>query len=419
VFYVKIPSASDETGTAADEREKQNAFLTQMLTRLADADHVFYQQTLLRSAQVIPAESEEEFYRFRNVRLAEKGFQPFDEAVGIYQPIGVRDIRKRKKILPAASNVDWIVPVPLNHRALMEKDNVFSWALSRISLEEAFDQIQIEFAGLCNRITSADQHPVHDREELRAIVKKACGYLSIGLERLSGNRRTIDENRMAVLIKTYPLSDIFKAGYSPVARLAQKAFSWRKKSWFKANRLALSFWGEELTGVIGGLLIRRPKFFDNYKTGVLYREFETLADVRQTSAALKEAMAMDDLLSCLSIDPRAFPQKFFITYKNLLLTLWARHELELSHEPAPVEMADFKKFFHGLWEKTGPEARVREERKSDFLGWLAEKSGLGPFDISRNLGPALERLFAEIAEECGNVKFKDLDPRFVSLFMLE
>jgi hypothetical protein len=291
--------------------------------------------------------------------------------------------------------------------------------LSRISIEESFGQIQIEFAGLCNRITSADQQPVHQREELRAIVKKACGYLSIGLERLAGNRRSVDENQMASLIKTYPLSDIFKAGYSPVADLARKAKAWRKKSWFKSKRLALSFWGEELTGVIGGLLVLRPKFFDNYKTGVLYREFETLADIRRTRSSLKEAMAFDDLLSCFTLDPLQFPEEFFITHKNLLLTLWARHDLGLSAEPQPIPADEFQNFFNRLWEKTGPDAAIHEKRKTDFLIWLAEASGLTGVDISKNLGPALERLFDEIAGEYGKVKFKDLDPRFVHLFMLE
>ena len=36
---------------------------------------------------VIPAEAEEEAFRQRNVRLAEKGLLPFEEAVGIYQPL--------------------------------------------------------------------------------------------------------------------------------------------------------------------------------------------------------------------------------------------------------------------------------------------------------------------------------------------
>jgi hypothetical protein len=104
----------------------------------------------------------------------------------------------------------------------------------------------------------------------------------------------------------------------------------------------------------------------------------------------------------------------------LLLTLWARHELNLSSEPKPIEkMGDFKKFFNRLWEKTGPGAVIREERKTDFLHWLAKESKLSEVDISKNLARSLERLFEEIAEQYGHVKVKDLDPRFVQLFMLK
>jgi hypothetical protein len=301
----------------------------------------------------------------------------------------------------------------------MGKENIFSRALSLISLEEAFDQIQIEFAGLCNQITSADTQPVHEREELRAIVKKACGYLSIGLERLAGKNQQPDENRMAALIKKYPLIDIFRAGYSLVLSLKQKAQTWREKSWFAANGLALSFWGEDLVGVLGGLFIKRPKFFDNYKSGFLYREFESMGDIKKTRSALKEAMAYDNLLSSLSVDTKRLTGGIFVTYKNLLLTLWARHQIGMPNDIQPIPLSRFLPFYGRLWEKTRSTVFVKESVKTDFLHWLAKESGFTTDEISGNLGKSLERLFAEIVHEYGSVKLKDLDPRFVQLFMLE
>jgi len=32
-------------------------------------------------------------------------------------------------------------------------------------------------------------------------------------------------------------------------------------------------------GVLGGILLKKPLFYDNYKTGVLYREFTSAEDV--------------------------------------------------------------------------------------------------------------------------------------------
>ena len=418
VFYVRLVDPPEKRESDPESLERQQAFLGDMLHRLAMTDHVLYQETLLRTVNVIPAESEEEAYRFRNVRLAEKGFLPFDEAVGVYQPINIRALKKQEKQIPPERTPDHFLPIPLNHLAFLEKDNRFSRALSIISLDEIFQQIQIEFAGLCNQIASADQKPIHDREELRDIVKKACGYLEIGLERLAGKKTTLDDNKTAAMIRSYPLIDIFRLGYGVVINLKQRAKQWQQQSWFANNRLALSFWDELLVGVIGGLLVDRPKFFDNFQTEGLYREFASLADVKSTHKALKQAMAFDDMLSCMSIDTTDFPEGHFITYKNLMLTLWARHELGLPVNPAPIQIEDFKSFFRSLWQTRNKLPKIKESAKSDFLIFLSAVSAFTEAEISNNLGRALEQLFSEIESEYGEVAAEDLDPRFVQLFML-
>jgi len=423
VFYVRLPEEQQETDEEepeTTEEETRHNLVTDLLGRIAEADHPFYQQTLLRSTQVIPAESEEEFFRLRNVRLAEKGFVPFDEAVGIYQSVPLKNLSKREKIIRGGNKEDMFMPVPLNHLAMMDPGQIFCRALSQIRMEDVFDQIQIEFAGLCNHLIAADPKPVREREALKAVVKKACGYLGIGLRRLSGIKTAPDENRMAAIIRSYPLIDIFRAGYGLAADVKRQAEEWRKNSWFARNRLTLHFWGERLMGVIGGLLVKRPLYFDNYKTGVLYREFETMTDIRRTRAALRRAMAFDDLFSCLTVDLLPPPKQVLITYKNLLLTLWARHRLGLSATPEPIPMDRFQPFFIELWEiaEAGAAPAVRESHKTEFLRWLAKESGFTEPEISRNLGKSLEHLFAEIADEYGRLSPMDLEPRFINLFLI-
>ena len=62
---------------------------------------------------MIPAESEEEQFRLRNVRLGEKGFLPFHEAVGIYQPLRPEKLPSaRKKVLRERFRDDPVYPVP-------------------------------------------------------------------------------------------------------------------------------------------------------------------------------------------------------------------------------------------------------------------------------------------------------------------
>jgi hypothetical protein len=50
---------------------------------------------------------------------------------------------------------------------------------------------------------------------------------------------------------------------------------------------------------------------------------------------------------------------------------------------------------------------------------LSQQSGLTTNEISKRLGETLEALFMEIENEYGRVAKKDLDPRYMNLFLLE
>ena len=74
--------------------ERRKTFIKRLINALSDFDHRVYQGVLLEATHVIPAETEEDCYRWRNLRLAEKGFLPFDEAIGIYQPVKPQDLAR-------------------------------------------------------------------------------------------------------------------------------------------------------------------------------------------------------------------------------------------------------------------------------------------------------------------------------------
>ena len=63
--------------------------------------------------------------------------------------------------------------------------------------------------------------------------------------------------------------------------------------------------------------------------------------------------------------------------------------------------------------------KVPAVMKSRFLDWLAANTGLKDFEITERLGGTLENLFEEIESELDRVTGKDLDPRYVQLFLLE
>ena len=400
-------------------------FIAHFLERLAAYDHVKYQQVLLEASGIIPAETEEEAYRLRNVRLAEKGFLPFHEAIGIYQPLNPNDFQRLNvKSIYTVSGQTVPLPVPFYPADMLKEDNRFTRSLKLINIEDVLEQIEAEFAGLCNQIIAADKEIVKNREELYKIVKKACGYISIGLKRLLEDKGKVDTGRSAALIQKYPLSQIFRVGYGMAIKLKRKAEKWRKKSWFAKMRLPLSFWGEDWIGVLGGLLLKRPLFFDNYKTGVLYREFNSFEDINKTEKILNEIISFDDLLSLIMLKPKTLSHGF-VTYKNFILTLWVRHYLSLSEESndseelIPLSLDEFKLFFNYLWAGEEKPRKVRNSMKESFLKWLSDKTGLINYEITRRLGQTLENLFGEIESEYGEVDEKYLDSKYIHLFFLE
>ncbi|UCH20517.1 MAG: hypothetical protein JSU83_18550 [Deltaproteobacteria bacterium] len=428
VFYVRLLdypfTENHDEGEAADIKKEQfKESLTKLIDGLAASDHITYQKILLESATVIPAESEEEAYRLRNIRLAEKGFLPFEEAVGIYQPLSPEDLKiQGVKSYQIKSEPTMIVPVPEYSTRMLEEDSLFVRALRRVTLIQDLEHLQVEFASLCNQIITADQRSIRDRVELEKIVKKACGYISIGLQSLTdGSERSQKniENLCAAVMQHYTLANIFRVGYGRALALKWRAEKWLADSWFAEQGLSLTFWGEEWLGVLGGILLKKPLFFDNYKSGTIYREFFSSDDVKETENILSDIMAFDDLLSLMNIELKSPSSYGFLTFKNLVLTLWSRHVSGLSEDPRPLTLKQFKRFYNKLWEPKGKPHKIPAVMKESFLDWLSHKTALGIYEISERYGSVFENLFGEIENEYGEVSTDDLDPRFVHLFLLE
>jgi len=424
VFYVRITGPLFASDSELGDIEKKNYrdFLTKLIQSLAAFDHVVYQALLLEAAHIIPNESEEEAYRLRNVRLAEKGFLPFEEAVGVYQPLTARQLAGRNhKILPRTA-AEISVPVPLYPSGVLESGSIFSGALAKIETEAVLEQLQTEFAGLCNRIIAADFAPAHSKDDLQAVVKKANGFLSIGLETLAveteANGHSVS-HLSAAMIQRHPLSDVFRVGYGRVLELKWRAQRWLDRSWFAGQGLSLTFWGENWLGVLGGLLVKKPMLFDNYVSGRMYRDFSTLDELRQTAATLDAVIACDHLFSLLAIPPELLSARRFLIYKNLILTLWALDRVGCTEKNRFLTRAEFRLFFEKLWQSNDRPRRVALVMKQSFLVWLCGLTGMRSHEITDKLGPVLESLFLEIEEEYGQVNTADLDPRFIHLFLIE
>jgi len=424
-FYIRFTDDFSQSKTKGNSVNPDKEFILQFLERLAKYDHSKYQHVLLDASNIIPAETEEEIYRLRNVRVAEKGFLAFHEAIAIYQPLNPHDFKKLSKKRIYKNSIQMLpFPVPFYPIDMLKENNTFTRSLKLINIDDVLEQIEVEFAGLCNQIIVSDQETIRNREELNKIVKKACGYISIGLEKLKEDKKTIDTIPFEVIVQEYPLFQIFRVGYGVAMDLKKKTEKWQQKSWFTKMRLPLNFWDETWLGVLGGLLIKRPLFFDNYKTGVLYREFFSYEDIKKIEKILDEIISIDNLLSLIILKPKILSYDF-LTYKNLILTLWAKNYLNLSkgsndfEEFSPLILGEFKSFFNDLWTDQEKPRFIRISMKESFLKWLADKTGLADYEITRRMEKTLENLFCEIEGEYGDVDEKHLDSKHIHLFLLE
>ena len=438
-YYIRILDRPSGSGEEDLSHRHRAVFLSDFLKRLSAYDHIKFQHILLESATVTPAEYEEEAFRLRNVRLAEKGFLPFDEAVGIYQPLNPSELKHRaRKVMARREDTGLPLPVPLYSSAMIGTGNLFSRALEIIKPDtDLYSRLMVEFAGLSNSIIIADKKTIKEKDQLRDIVKKACGYINIGLEQTVQecfNGKADPRKTGADLLTQYPMTDLFRIGYGSALRLGWQARKWHKDSWFARQGLTLDFWDEHWLGAIGGLLVKKPVFFDNYKTGRLYREFASTRDIRTTGAKLEQIMAMDNLFDNMKllISPS---RSRFLTYKALILTLWARDYLNLpwpdSDSPeAPIKVRDlavgvnqFKPFFKNLFNRRTDDrplapGRISNAMKELFTQWLAKKSGQTEYKIARDLGQTFEALFNELEAEYGQVAAGDLNPRYINHFII-
>jgi hypothetical protein len=424
VFYIRAAGELFRSESELGDIEKNHYrdFLIKWIKTLADYDHIAYQRLILETIHVLPAETEEEAFRLRNVRLAEKGFLPYDEAVGVYQPLKPRQLMQRRAKALSKTVTELPMPVPVAAAGMLEHDDLFTRSLVRIQNEVVLQQLQAEFAALCNRIIVADHKKVGSQADLKQMVQKACGYLSIGLETMAAESDVTAaalEARGAAIIQRYALNDIFRIGFARAVELKWQASDWLVESWFARQGLPLTFWGEAGLGVLGGLLIKKPLYFDDYTDGEMYRDFRSERDLEKTSAVLQEIKAVDRLLAGMDIPRRSLAGYRFLTYKNLLLTLWGGRCLSLGDELQPLPLPAFKRFYAELWQTGIRPRRIRPEARSDFMAWVADRTGLEPEDIDTPLASILDRLFREIEEEYGRVASQDLEPRYVHLFLLQ
>ncbi|MDY0163111.1 DUF6178 family protein [Desulfobotulus sp.] len=420
VLYFRLRPLSEEWTEDAEKSEAREEAVFSFVRHLAEISHPLFFRVFQEMAWALPAEQEEAALHWHRVRMAEKGFASQQEARLLWVPLAEGELEKQgRKHLNRAPDGDWRFTLP-EHGRRMAEDRIFSEALELLDMGDVLADLHLELAHLCNRFVAAQGRVIRSREALDAMGQAVMGYLEAGIARITGEESPTPLLR-AQILRTYRLDAVFRAGFGPVMRLKWRVQAWWPEAWFRKSGLALSFWEEQGMGILGGLLLEVPLCLDmNAASGRLYRPFASDAEIRETEKTVSDLMTLDDLLALLGLSS-VDPMGRLLTWKNLLLTLWAKDSLDPGEVAAvltPLHEERFRSFF----------VRIREERvggfflspasRDAFLLWLSDRTRLDREQIADRVGGILEALFQELDGELAAIRPEALDHRYVRLFLL-
>jgi hypothetical protein len=403
VFYIR----------AADPESRPH--LENLLRVMAEEDHERYQALLLSLAGVLSAEVEEEMYRWRNIRIAEHGFLPKEEALAIYAPLDLNALHgDAPPVLPnrveEAGETALVPLAPLEHA---ERGNLLTDAVSAGIDPLLLDRLRLEFAGLCNQILSADGDLSPELEDLEGVCRKAASYVNLALERLAGKEREAVEQTL----REHSLVALFRTGYGLALKIKWEAERWMEKSWFAAQGLATDFWGEYWGGILHGVLQKRPRLFVGDRGGEGYREFEWLSDLADCLRVIRRIMVLDGLLDRLAgtvahgLHVLESPD---ITLRPLFFNSWARRLVKARPSFAPITPSQARRFFEKLRGKGSkgappyPMTGFEKRFVRDFMAFAADSEPEAAAVLEDTLG----LIWQEFNEEYQAVSLEDLDGRY-------
>lgn len=385
----------------------------ELLRWMAKRDYQRFQALLLNLQGVLPAEAEEELYRLRNMRLAEHGFLPFEEALSVYASLDAAILGADGDLSPELIIPDEAVKtiIPTLPLALAKGKNLLTEVISLASDPPFMDKIRLEFGGLCNQILSAEAKTPEDWDVLVQTSRRAAAYLNLALESRFGS----DVYKAERCLQAHPLVTLFRVGFGLALRVRWDAEQWVGGSWFRRQGFDPTFWGEEWGARLAGLLEKRPRYYARGEHGWEYRDFQYPSDLDACRELLSRLRVLDLLLSRLSaVHPLKTPPitRKEITFHPLVFNFWARRRLgyDLSFSGIPIDaMRQLLSSLRG--DEKGPTYRMtgyEEVFKDDLIGYATGLPGES-IDLLRD---TLDRVWEDFRKEYEGVALEDLDPRY-------
>ena len=392
--------------------------LRNLLQHIASKDYARSHAILMGLSGVAPAEVEEEMYRRRNVRLSEDGFLPYEEAVSVYTAFK-KDLLKEKPSAPvvdSGSSPEDRAEAPVMPILQISENHLMAEAMRKSGDPLLLNRIALEFAGLCSQVFSAEGVSENTPEALVQTVRKAAGYVNVGLERWCGRDLGLCER----VLRENPLLDLFRSGFSLALEVRWETEQWLKKAWFARRGFRPAFWEEEWGATLVGVVQKRPLLFDRSQTEERYRAFENLDEVETCRKTMRRLVVLDRLLESL-VERHPLEEKWskdpLFTFHSLLFNYWARKQKGFPPGFAPLSLDQVRDLFRLL--RSGSQKPpygmpgFKEVFVKDFMACVPDLESADQAVLEETLGI----LWDKFTEEYALVGTADLDGRFLKFIL--
>ncbi len=366
-------------------------------------------------------EVEEEAYRKREMRLADRGFPDPATARQIYRPLTKKEYDEfpRKNLNPGRREGEFEGPAP---------DYPLLWSPERFFLDDVFlslreesrevqEQVQEELAWLSNKVIACEGIDFASEERVRRGVERARRFVNIGLELLSGR----DLLRAREILRERWLELIFRGGVSRLIEVRERAAEIPRSRWGSSQKLFLGFLDPPYEFIFRGLLKTVPEAYDPEVRDHVdsLRDFKTTDEVTKTERAVLQVEKLHELLD------RRFPALFHRlniearrngTSPSLFALLGSAFgSFVLTGKPScrPLSNEEAREFLKRGFERQGSRVVLNQAFKETFLSQFLSTSDaelLRPFWAT-----VFERLQGELA---GVHPERGIDPRFVTALSL-
>lgn len=372
-----------------------------------------YFRTVQSGLWELPSELEEQALRWRQSRLEEHGYLPFEDALTAYgAPASLPE--RAQPLTPEDRDG---VAAPRTTLLQLAEGNLLARAAAQVD-DGVRETVLHEIASLASRLVVADGADLGEPEAHRAALRRAGAYAGLGLQ----GRGARSEEAAVRILGDVPVLELFREGFARVAELRDRARRLTREGWPARHPRALELLDAPMRPRLQALLGPRPLYVPapDEQEPVALRDFRTLEEVEETRLSLDLADTLGRVLvERLGLDLQAVlareapTESGAVRFSTIWLTAlaWRVTGDVLRGDPLPRDVA--AGFLRAVRNGEGPAATER------LVGVLEAELSLSPREGAalRAFGRAcLDRLSEETA---GLDLDRPLDPRTIATLMLE